>query len=248
MGRQKESFMRYTLAISVLALAACSSDKSDTKATGTSATVSISGTILDTKQTPLEGVKVCLDTPPGVECATTDAKGKGTLSGIPKSTRIRARVTRADFLSVITHGNTDDKDIKGAQIQLLSEADADKAFETLKLTKDSSKGHILFATATDVTLETKVADVSVSTTTTSGKFVFVNAALGPDDALTATSTAGAGGIVNVDPGNYEMTFSHASKKCVDGYAWPAKKQPEKGVTVQVPVEAGWVTFVAVFCG
>lgn len=211
------------------------------------ATVVLSGTITDaTSGDPLEGVEVCFDEPADIDCLQTDADGEGS-ADLPINSDLKVRLTKTGYPEVLTHGNTEEVDLVGAQVGILSEEAADAALTLLGLTRDATKGHVLFVAATNVTLQSKVAGVTADLTATTGTQFYATTAGLPDTGLDATTTAGAGAIVNIDPGDYEMTFTHDTATCVDGYAWPTSSQPESGITVEVPVEAGVITFVSAYC-
>ena len=227
-------------------LAACNGPDtdSDSDMTGTDDTVTLSGTIVDAAtQDPIEGVEVCFDEPADIACITTDATGAASTE-LPMNVNIKVRMTKAGYPTVLTHGNIEEADIIGARTALLSDTAADAALTILGETRDTSKGYVLFAATTDLTLQTKVEGATVTSTATTGTQFYASAMGIPDTSLTSTSAAGAGAIVNVDPGTYEITFAHTDKACVDGYGWPVSGSDG---TMELFVEAGVMTFVSGYC-
>jgi hypothetical protein len=102
----------------------------------------------------------------------------------------------------------------------------------------ATKGHIFVQTG-------DAAGVTVTLTPTSGAGPFYATAAGvPSTTLTETTTSGTAIFANVDPGDYVVTFSHATLTCAPtGFAWAGTAAE----TTRVPVQADHITSTIVTC-
>jgi hypothetical protein len=91
-----------------------------------------------------------------------------------------------------------------------------------------------------------IADATLKLLGTAGKPFYVdedgNWRPSPDD-LTATTSAGAGGFVELSPGEYEIEFGGAAENCEAIRAWPSDSEN----TIRVPVREANVTIARVDC-
>jgi len=61
--------------------------------------------------------------------------------------------------------------------------------------------------------------------------------------LDATTAAGAGGFVEVGPGDVQVEVGGAAERCFPGAAWPGNDSNR----ISMPVRDGYITYATVIC-
>lgn len=180
---------------------------------------------------------ICVIEPVGGPCVTSAADGTFTATGIPENTEMLVEVTKDNFmpaLATVTSGTVD------VAFSYLIARRTTVAGLGLLISESimETKGHIF--------VQTGGADgVTVTLTPTSGAGPFYATAAGvPSRTLTETTTSGTAIFANVDPGEYVVTFSHATLTCAPtGFAWAGTAAE----TTRVPVQADHITSTIVTC-
>lgn len=245
MSTLRKSLSLAALASLLFAGPACSSD--DDASDGGGPRVTLNGTVLNAlTRVALNDVEVCFDEPAGVDCVTSDDDGK-IAARVPTNSRPKMKLNKDGFMPVLAVTQVGTEDVDGVVVAVLPKAAAQVLLGSVGVSLDDTKGQVLFSTPTDAAGNTRVEGVVVESNAPSDAFFYVDPDNNPDPALTATSPRGAGALVNVPPGTYELTFSHPSKTCTAGLMVPAANQPASGVTAELPIEAGYMTLVSAFC-
>ena len=77
----------------------------------------------------------------------------------------------------------------------------------------------------------------------SGKGFYYDAQGDPSLDLDSTSTSGAGGFVEVAPGEVEVRIGGTATNCVATFGWPGSEAN----TITMPIKAGFVSWSGVTC-
>lgn len=203
--------------------------------------------------TPVEGVRVCIEGHPEIACATTNAMGTYRLENVPTSADLLLDFTKEGYAPAMRSIHT--PAVRDMALFGFAYGDDDfvSFFEmVLELTLDPAMGIVVFE-ATEATVvalsHNGLEHVTAVLDPTSGVGPnYATAQYLPSATLTETSSAGWGFFVNVEPGEYEVTFQHPERVCSahPELGWAA---PEgSGATTRVRVSAGYVTYTNAFCG
>lgn len=204
-------------------------------------TVTLTGRVLDiVSQNPVTDVSVCVYEHPEVPCALT-ANGEYTLEDVPGHTRLFIEYTKSSYFPTIAEFETTDTD-ESWVFMLASTAAIELQALLLGLSVDSSTGQIVFA-AFDSSTGYGQSGVSMSLSPSSGTIMY-SGDEGIPETRSDTSSLGAGGFLNVEPGTYTLTYDFPGGSCWPYFGWEASGSN----TVEVRVEAGIATFVSQYCG
>jgi hypothetical protein len=222
-----------------LALLACDSDPAEKK------TLTYTGRMVDALDSaPLAGVEVCITSPSGIPCVTTDASGLYTLAGLPAQTRVTATVTKADYYPVHAAFITRDADFQIDAV-LLQTGLVELAFQAAGITVDKQKGAVLVrAYDPAVGFTSTVAGLEGKIDPGAGDGPIYNSADSIPTDATETSTSGTWAVVNLDAGTYQVQTSGTGRSCPGTFHWPGAKGAG---WIETPVLAGHVTYVYVDC-
>lgn len=185
--------------------------------------IEVFGLVADLDQAPLAGVEVCLLDNAQVSCATSGTDGGFRLSGLPDQDYYLITLKRSGYQSVLR---------PAARFEVLTptvlftDEQAGASFSAAGGSyPETATGSIGFSAAT-LNARNEVVPVQGYSVSLSPAPA---AAVGPvyadenqalDAALQSASSAGWGVLYNVTPGDYELTFTHASLDC--GAAKPVK--------------------------
>lgn len=204
-------------------------------------TLTINGTLTELTATgaggPIEGVLICVIVPLGGPCVMSAADGTFTATGIPETTEMLVELTAPLYqpaLATVTTGTTD----VTFSYLMAKRATVSTLGTIIGQRIDATKGQI-FVQAGDA------AGVTVTLSPASGTGPFYSTATGiPSRTLTETTVSGAAVFANVDPGEYIVTFSHATLMCPPtGFAWAGTVAE----TTRVPVQADHVSSTVALC-
>jgi hypothetical protein len=202
---------------------------------------------------PLEGARVCVYQRPSIPCAMTAADGTFTMSGLPLMTDIVITVEKDGYRPMLRAVETASTNMDGTAnpISMLSATAPDPP---VPVTVDwQNKGQlILFAIAPEPDASSTYggdigATVALTPMSGSGPY-FLRDDGGYD--LSATSLVGtAGEYVNLDPGNYELTFTDTIHGCAPiSTPFGEWGYPAPPTSAKFPVVAGYVTGpIGIFC-
>lgn len=234
--------MRHTRSIlfsAALVLTACDSDTAEKK------TLTYTGRIVDAlDSTPLSGVEVCITSPAGIPCVTTDMSGLYMLEDLPAETRVTATVTKADYYPVHAAFITRDSDFQIDAV-LLQTGLVELAFQAAGITVDKQKGAVLIrAYDPAVGFTSTVAGLSGEIDPDAGDGPIYNSADSIPTTATETSESGTWAVVNLDAGTYQVRSTGTGRTCPGTFHWPGSKGDG---WIETPVLAGHVTYVYVDC-
>jgi hypothetical protein len=196
---------------------------------------------------PVEGVTVCPHLPTPGNCATTDAGGAFTLTGLPASSNIGILLEKDGYMRTLRLAATPAKDFTGAGLLLDSAAIIQAYVEasggSWPLT---DKGAIVIAAVQPQgsnMVPAAGATFVLSGTTGLGP-VYASAGETADPTLTSTTSSGFAKFVDVTPGMATVTVTLPGKTCVGPMdAW---KGTSPG-TLTFPVEAGTMIQTGAIC-
>jgi|GEM_PF-2329273 len=204
-----------------------------------------SGHILDALDAaPLAGAELCITSPSGIPCVTTDATGAYTIPEMPAATRVTVTVTKADYFPVNAAFITRTTDFTIDAV-LLKTALVEVAFTAAGIDFDTAKGAILVraydpAKGLSSTVTGIVGEISPDA---GDGPIYNNAQSIPSDA-TVTSESGTWAVVNLAAGTYQVRSSGTGRTCPGTFHWPGQKGAG---WIETPVAAGHVTYVYVDC-
>jgi len=227
------------LAPSVMS-AGCDSDSEDPKVT----LLTYQGTMVDAlDSSPLAGVEICVVSPSGIPCVTTDSNGHYVLANMPASTRVQATVQKDSYFPVFASFTTRTTDFTIDAV-LLQTSLVEVAFTGAGITLDTTKGAILVrAYDPALGLTSAVAGISGEIAPDEGDGPVYNdgAVFGSD---TATTASGTWAVVNLAAGTYQVKSSGAGRTCPGTFHWAGSNGAD---WIETPVRAGFVSYVYVDC-
>jgi hypothetical protein len=205
-------------------------------------TITITGSTEDGLGTqPLPDVEICVFGHDEIPCVHSDLTAQFTLKGVPANSELLLSFFKADyFLHLATYTSTDQND--HFSYGLVSDLAMDAMASTVSVEIDGSKSQIIFGANVEKDGD-RVEDVSVSMSPASGEGPFYQGTAGLDKTMSTTGSKGTGGFLNVEPGEYEITFTHPSKTCTPYFAW---KGSQDG-TVRFRLERTHSTYVSQIC-
>jgi hypothetical protein len=203
---------------------------------------------------PLAGVNVCVYQMAGVPCVTTDAQGAFTLKGVPAQGEFVLTADKAGYRSIAQPMVTMGVNVNAATVGPLAMAAVSDPDPPVGAAIDwVNKGQVEFfvlgpgALLPDSGPE-GVPGATVTFTPASGVGPVFLSDQNSFDASAKTLIDALGGVYNVDPGNYTLTFTAANADCenivvpVEGFGYPGAAHQ-----VTFPVIKGYTTTVGTFC-
>ncbi len=153
---------------------------------------------------PVEGAEVCIhDT---TDCVTTDSDGEATID-LPGASEVALLITADDHATMLKGAVTARApQLLNAYLTTTSEIEAHAS--AAGVTLDDTKGTIQFTISGP-------GGARGNLSPDSGTLVYYDADGNPDPSLTESveGTPRTAAIWNVDPGEYELSFSHADTAC-----------------------------------
>jgi len=223
-----------------MAAAGCDSDEA-----ATPKKLTYSGHIVDALDSkPLAGVELCITSPAGIPCVTTDATGAYTIAGLPAQTRVTATVKKAEYFPVNAAFITRTTDFTIDAV-LLKTALVEVAFAAANVTFDTSKGAVLVrAYDPALGLSSAVEGIVGEIDPDAGDGPIYNSADSIPTDATSTTTSGTWAVVNLEAGTYQVRSSGTGRTGPGTFHWPGNKGAG---WIETPVVAGSVTYVYVDC-
>ena len=165
-------------------------------------------------QDPSEGVDVCLLDAGGNICQTTDADGQAILTEVPGNSDVTFSFAKSGYVTVEWPITTTEVNLVFPGT-MVDNGSTDGQYGMFGLTRDPAKGVLGFNVGNgDGVTANDVAGVSVSLAPDSAEATFYAGDNGMfDDELTATTVYGSGGMVNIPPGDYTVTFTGLPDGC-----------------------------------
>ncbi len=226
----------------VLAAVGCSDSDDD----GT-ATVTVSLRVIQFEpggaDTGIPDVEVCVSDLP--DCDTTDEDGFVTLE-VPANEELAFEAVGEGFVSTLQPQTTTDQNLSGIVIPMLT-VDLFAAFSLVVGVPYPPDGvgvvgiSALVAPTSDP--DNGIAGITF-TTDTNGIPYYLDENEVPSLTLTETTVpSGAGGLLEVAPGEVEVELGGTASNCVLASAWPGANAS----SIRFPIEAGFLTQVFVTC-
>ncbi len=225
-----------------LLLLACGDDPPEP--TPTDDSTYLRGTYRQTNFLPWEGIEVCVDELPELDCVWTDDDGNFLLEGLPLVSDVTVR-PHHDDVGLDTYHPHHTLDFENTWNRALITHDKlSDAAADLGGGLETGQGHYAFVAITDFpdwSLSNDVTFELVPDPGVDGYYGKVSGA--PDPDLEATGSAGSGGMVNIPPGDYDVIFTGAAGPCRRIASWDF----DEGDPVPITVHADAVTYMEVIC-
>jgi len=193
--------------------------------------------------TPFEGAEVCVaDTS---ECATSDADGMARLE-IPANSELELLVTANGYAPTLTPQTTADQDITTQVTPLLSDATATLLAGVLDTPYPPGNNglvavSVLTAPITDN--NNGIGGVTLTPDRAAVTYYLDENEFPTRDLSATTAPSGAGGLIEVVAGTWELELGGTASNCVVVAGWPGSTES----SVRVPVRAGFITQAFVTC-
>lgn len=225
----------------LLALAACGSEPPEP--TPSDDTTYLRGTYRQANFLPWEGVQVCVEDRPELPCQQTDGDGNFLLEGLPLDADITVVPSHAALIGTNHPHHTGDFENTWNRALITTEKLEDAAAALDDSLADGA-GHYAFVAITDFPDWALSKDVTFTLDPDPGRAGYYGKINGsPDLDLTATGSAGSGGMLNVPPGDYHVQFTGPGGPCRRIASWDF----EEGEPVPVRIDANSVTYIEVIC-
>ena len=182
---------------------------------------------------PLGGVELCeTDT---ANCATTDAIGFAQIT-LPADQEISYTLSKDGYGPFLLADVTDEA-FDGTTPSMRSDALLSDFSEILMIQYPWAGGS-LFLRERDL-----MAGVTFDLTGETAQAYYLDEEGMPALDLTATTTNGRGGFVELSPGEHQVEFGGTATNCIPHLGWPGNAANR----VTVPVRAGHITIVSMQC-
>ena len=192
---------------------------------------------------PLEGAEVCVaDTS---NCATSDAEGMLTLQ-IPANAEVALLVTAEGYGPTVTPLTTAEQDISGQLTPLLTDATLAVFAGVLGTSFPTEDEGIIALSVLVAPVDAQDNGIAGVTLTPdpSGTMYYLDENEIPRlDISATTEPSGAGGLIEVAPGTWELTIGGTANNCVVVSGWPGSDES----SVRLPVRSGFITQGFVTC-
>jgi len=208
------------------------------------------GNFITLLQAGLEGVEVCVPELEDVDCTLTDDEGGFVLAGLPRDTDLVVTATLEDTVPTAFPQNSA-HEARNFVATLYDASFAELNAERMGTVYDPEASHLaftLFHYAREPggeELPPHTEGVSFTLEPDQGVPYYMNGLFLADDDLTATSGSGFAGVVNVEPGDYELSLDNPGGPCGGehyfSYAF------DEGDPVPMPALEGFTTYVDVVC-
>lgn len=181
-------------------------------------------------ESPVAGMEICVFEDESIDCVDTDASGNFELAGIAASSEFTLSMIKDGYLSSLRHltAGTEDFDIGATRVPELplvaafitaAGGDSGRVETTAFIVFDAwqppgdEDGGVAASFNLDGMQVMAIEGATAKLTPASGMVVYVNDDESPDPALTGFSSRGWGGILNVEEGNYDLTFDASGLDC-----------------------------------
>lgn len=226
--------------LSLLALVACTGAY-DGPAAGDAGAAAF-GKVLTLLGDGLGGVAVCgLDL--AIPCVQSEDDGDFLLEPLPLVTDVVVTMRKEGHLpTAYLHHTALTQEWRKT---LMPDAIVNSMTSRVDTTIDPAAGHVLFIlwAGPDYDAFGRVPDVTFTIDAPDAVTFYQGSGGMPDPALTATSDSGSGGVFNLPPGRYSVTFSSGDLTCGPWFS------PDfvAGQPVTVPAIAGFASYMDLVC-
>jgi hypothetical protein len=190
----------------------------------------------------LGDVTVCVHEHDELPCAVTEGDGEFLLEGLPVDTDVIVTMEREDNLPTAFLHNT--ALTEAWDKTLMPSSLVDSMANRVDTTLDPELGHTLFIVWSEASYQSdRVEGVSFAIAPDAGISYYQGSGAFPDPDATATTSSGAGGAFNVQPGDYAITLDDPRGDCTGWFTW----DHEPGDAVPVRVIAGFSSYMDLVC-
>ncbi len=205
----------------------------------------IRGTFRNLLGAGLEDVQVCVEES-SEACTVTDSHGDFIVAGLPQAADVSVRVQREGFYpTLLLHHSTDSEPAWDKKLLTdgMMQTIANRTDEALQ----PGRGHFSFMVhqahfSQGQVQQTAGISISIEPETDQPAY-YLNSLQLPDRDLDATVGSGGGGLLNLEPGDYQVTFHGANGPCSRIISWDF--QPGSPVPVRIEADRG--TYIDVLC-
>jgi hypothetical protein len=192
------------------------------------------GHILDGPR--LEGAEVCEETEETdtINCATTDVNGEARLL-VQRDEEISYTATKEDYVPFLNGVVTDRSKLQPTF--MLRDAQMEALAEDLGIDYPLTGGIVALRA-----FPRAMGGVMFAVDDETAVGYYVDEALAVRLDLTATTSRGGGGFLEVTPGVREIDFGGTATTCIPGRAWQGNAENQ----IRVPVEVGHITYAQMF--
>lgn len=210
------------------------------------ATACFSGVFRDLLGAELEGVEICAPELPEIPCTSSDGDGGWQMAGLPLDSDVLITASYEDAVPTVfaQHTSMDWYDWYKVMVpQSVMSLHASRMDTEL----DDSKGNLLFLVWEGLNIDgidtPNVPDVVAEIAPPATVFYASGLGLASSD-LTATSGAGSGGALNLEPGDHQVGFTAPGGSC-DEHSFSYAFEP--GSPIPFPILQGFTTAIDVIC-
>jgi len=183
----------------------------------------------------LAGVELCqTDT---TNCAVTDSVGFAQIT-LPANQEISYTLKKEGYVSYLV-GDVSDETVEGTTWPMASVELATLAADLLEIAYPWTGGAVALSLPTSSPRAGVTYDIMNGTATA----YYFDEAGTPTLDLTATTSNGHGGFVEVSPGEPQFEFGGTATNCVPSVAWPGDA-PNR---IRVPVRVGYQSYGSMNC-
>ena len=215
---------------------------------GSSATVMIDLSVLQFEpgtnvDPPLEGAEVCVENT--TNCVTSDAAGMARLE-IPANSELALLVTADGFGPTVTPQTTTDQDITTQVAPLLADATVTLLAGVLNTPyPPGANGLVALSVLTAPITDNNngIPGVTLTPDREAAVYYLDENEIPRRDLSATTAPSGAGGLIEVAPGTWELELGGTASNCVVVAGWPGSTES----SVRLPVRAGFITQGFVTC-
>ena len=203
--------------------------------------ITLEGTVTHgTTSMPMPNVEVCLQTTS--QCTSTDETGRYALTDMPANRNVVISVFREGFVRLLLPVQTPNTDHAVNVASLLPNALQNAQSSLLGVEAIADTGSIAFSISNGINGDgINVPGVRVRLSPTSGDGPFYLRGGLPTSDLVSTSENGGGLWVNIQPGDYMLSFQDLPNNCTTlfGFGVPAE--------LLTPIEANTVSILRIEC-
>jgi hypothetical protein len=176
-----------------------------------------------------------------VDCALSENDGDFLLDHLPEDADLIVTMAKEGHLRTAYHHHTSvDEEWRKT---LMTDGLVDTMTNRVDTEQQRGMGHAMFIlwSGPDYDAYERVEGVSFRVVGGGGEVFYQGGSGLPDADRTETSGSGSGGVFNLEPGTYELTFQGAP--CEPWFSWDF----EPGAPMPVQILPGWASYVDLVC-
>jgi hypothetical protein len=208
------------------------------------------GNFISLLQQGIEGVQVCVPDVEDVACVLTDDEGGFVLAGLPQDTDLAVTGTLDGMVPTAFLQNSGHEALNFVAT-LYDVSFAEFSAERMGTVYDPDAAHLAFTVfhyarnPDEEELPPHTQGVTFSLSSDSGVPYYMNGLFLPDQDLTSTSSSGFAGVVNLAPGDYELSLESSGGLCGSEHYFSFAFQ--EGEPVPFVALAGFTSYLDLVC-